>query len=513
MSDQEYELKLTLTPTALEELAKAPLLATIAKQPKATMLRSVYFDTPDFSLRKKGLVLRIRHDGTRSVQTVKLDGGSVGRGEWEAEIAGDQPDAAAADGSPVGAILAKRKIRNELLPLFTVEIARRSYLLQRGEAAVEIVLDKGSVRCDEGQQEICETELELKRGRPQTLFELASEVGATVPAQISFVSKGDRGYRLLSGTGASPCKSPSFVLRSGMGTGESVRAIGHGCLAVLLDNLGLLLATRDVEALHQSRVSVRRLRAVWSLFKPLLEGDPPDELRSEMKWLSDLLGAARDLDVFLDDVLRPAAETQPDAPGFEALRSGFQAQRDRAYDGLFEGLSSQRFFQLGLALARRFEGDPWAADPGDVAAVRRDQPVEDYLQNALGRRFGSVLKTGRDLETLSPGERHRVRIKAKKLRYMVEPFRSIAGGTAVKPILKQLHIMQDALGALNDVGVGREMLIQFARETLSDDATDRSALFAAGLVAAGGARNESQLLSAAQKAHDRLADLRPFWER
>jgi triphosphatase len=83
MSDQEYELKLTLTPTALEELAKSPLLATIAQKPKSTMLRSVYFDTPDFSLRKKGLVLRIRHDGSRSVQTARMPPGrSSCRSGW-----------------------------------------------------------------------------------------------------------------------------------------------------------------------------------------------------------------------------------------------------------------------------------------------------------------------------------------------------------------------------------------------------------------------------------------------
>src|SRR5690242_14750509 len=89
----EIELKFLLRPGADPSLMLAPALQA-AGAPHVSHLRSVYFDTPDLALRRKGVVLRLRHDGQRTVQTVKSAGTALGRGEWESDVAGDAPDVA-----------------------------------------------------------------------------------------------------------------------------------------------------------------------------------------------------------------------------------------------------------------------------------------------------------------------------------------------------------------------------------------------------------------------------------
>jgi inorganic triphosphatase YgiF len=89
----EVELKLAVDPDDVERLEPHPLLRHASKPRR---LVSTYFDTADHRLRKAGLSLRIRTDGGRNVQTVKLANGAAAglfaRGEWEREVAASTLD-------------------------------------------------------------------------------------------------------------------------------------------------------------------------------------------------------------------------------------------------------------------------------------------------------------------------------------------------------------------------------------------------------------------------------------
>jgi len=62
-SHKELEIKLALAPAGLPALKKIPLLRTLTTARRATEI-SVYFDTDNQELRKKGLMLRVRRVGT-----------------------------------------------------------------------------------------------------------------------------------------------------------------------------------------------------------------------------------------------------------------------------------------------------------------------------------------------------------------------------------------------------------------------------------------------------------------
>ena len=70
---EEIELKFLGPEDAIERARKVPALRKFAngRRFQTQALRSIYYDTPDFALRDQGLILRVREEGGRFVQTVK----------------------------------------------------------------------------------------------------------------------------------------------------------------------------------------------------------------------------------------------------------------------------------------------------------------------------------------------------------------------------------------------------------------------------------------------------------
>ena len=121
------------------------------------------------------------------------------------------------------------------------------------------------------------------------------------------------------------------------------------------------------------RVAMRRLRAAISLFKDVLADERRDAIRNELKWISNELGAARDLDVFIGKTLEPVRKKHPDEPGLESLVRSFQEQREQAYDRALAAVASQRFRTLVIDTAAWIEAGSWVmAGEG----LERAKPVE-----------------------------------------------------------------------------------------------------------------------------------------
>src|SRR6202453_4956017 len=83
----EVELKFLLIPRERLAVVRNSLLAGATTH---TDLSSVYYDTPDWALRKQGITLRVRRVNGAFLQTIKREAGSnlFDRGEWETEIHG-----------------------------------------------------------------------------------------------------------------------------------------------------------------------------------------------------------------------------------------------------------------------------------------------------------------------------------------------------------------------------------------------------------------------------------------
>ncbi|HET9246381.1 MAG TPA: CYTH domain-containing protein, partial [Xanthobacteraceae bacterium] len=197
---KEIELKLEVPPANLPRLAKIPRLRALKKPAKSATELSVYFDTDNRKLQKKGLMLRVRRVGDRYLQTIKSAGHSnpFERDEWESEIDGAMPDLRLAHGTALEPLLS-RKFCRQLKPIFETRVRRKTYPLTDGSSDIALTLDKGEIDTGDRSKPLCEIELELKRGDEAELFEVARELTHALAAQLALKSKSERGYELLEG--------------------------------------------------------------------------------------------------------------------------------------------------------------------------------------------------------------------------------------------------------------------------------------------------------------------------
>ena len=501
----EIELKFEV---AAESLAKLKRHPAFARRAGAEQLRSVYFDTADHDLRNAGLTLRVRETAGRFVQTVKTRSGSgmIERGEWEVSIPGERPDAGALAHTPAAEVLDWLQ-GPDLEPVFTTTVDRSVRLWGEGGVQVEVSLDRGEIRAGASREPIRELELELKSGETSALFVLAKDLAKAAPIRLSFDTKAERGYRLAGHDATASIKAQQAALTPATPAAEAFRLSARSCLTQIVGNAQLLRRVRSPQALHQTRVGLRRLRAVLTTFKPMIQDVRFACIKAEAEWLGGELDQARDLDVFIADTLHPDDETlHEDAAVAAFTRRVLSAQAD-AYERAIAAIDSQRFADFLLDLTAWVEIGDWIHLEDGPAAGLRGAPVAAFGAEALDRLHRRVRKRGRRLKALDPESRHHLRIAAKKLRYAAELF---AGTFPDRPkrrhsYLESLRDLQDALGALNDLAVAGRVAMTVVGRRGSE------AAFAAGLLVGRRRQAEPEALTKAVRAFDRFAAAPTFW--
>ncbi len=501
---REFELKFAIGTDEVARLVNHPLLVA-ANGNGPERLNATYFDTPERRLWSKGISLRVRDTNGRKKQTLKQVGSSViDRGEWETETDDAVPSLAWIATTPLHRAF-RHRVGDNLAPSFTVDVERTTYRLKQGTAEIEAAIDRGEIQGSGRRLPVREFELELKRGEPEDLFRLARQLVADVSLTPSLISKAERGYRLLDGSWGHPTKGPAAVLDPKMPSAEAFQAIAEACIHEMMLNLEAFTASDDIEAVHRSRVSLRRLRAATTLFKPLLDDDAFAALHDDLKWMSDLLGSARDLDVLQTEVLDPAAKGGA-VPGGEDLARHMRARQRDAHVALAEGLASRRWRTALIDLIA------WMANGSWIERGAAAEPFADFVRARLRKRLRRLIDRGAHLDHLEPAERHKVRIEAKKLRYMLEFVEAIPalGGKArcFRAVQGGLETLQSALGKLQDDEARRELLRHEISVGLAGAAQDSADI--AAEVITNAAPDVDHLMAQATKALRKVKRNNPF---
>jgi inorganic triphosphatase YgiF len=452
-------LKLEVAPSELEKVLAHPLLSKDSDGSATQTLHSTYFDTPDHALQQAGISLRVRRNGGQRIQTIKAarlpDGVALTRNEWEHEVAGDSPDYTVAEETAFKPFLEHSA---SIQPVFRVTTERTVHTVSFESSIIKVAADDSKAEGKERMVSFGELELELKDGTPADLFRLALALSTATPLRLSFKTKAERGFEAASGEQPTRIKAPPVVLKRKMTSAAAFRTIGAACLQHLMANEAIVRRAPEADAVHQMRVALRRLRAAITLFKTVVEDERRDPIRAELKWMANVLGEARDLDVYITKVLEPARDEHSTDESYQNLLAEYQERRDRAYEVVQETIASPRFITGVLEAAAWIEAGNWLRDASKPARRRRNQPVAVLAEEELGRRWKKIIKRGRNLVELDPEERHQVRIEIKKLRYAAEFFESLfkSGGAKKRKraALSTLEALQETLGELNDIAAG-----------------------------------------------------------
>ena len=454
---------------------------------------STYYDTSDLDLRKAALSLRVRQEDGVWIQTVKSEAaakGRLGRGEWSSAIAGPAVDLARAMETPARRIL---KGRQAPPALFSVSVERLTLDLRSPDSLIEAALDRGTLTAGARSAPVLELELELKSGHPDALFALARRLQAAFPVALSVVTKADRGFALAEGPGLSPRRFRQPRLTADMTAGEAFRAAARSAVEQIVWNVALVRDLPTPEAIHQTRVGVRRLRATLSTFRSVVADDERHLIRERLKAFGRDLDAARNLDVFLAGAWR---RTPSDARP-EADELALMAAKTEAYDRARAAMDAGSARTLALDTLTWIEVGPWThrRAPG---AKARDLPVKRFAARSLNKGRRRLIQAGKALGGLTPEARHHVRIRAKVLRYAAEVLAPVFPDHPKRALrfLDALEALAETLGALNDLATARVLVSHLPADIA---------------LTAGDGDLEADMIAAAEAAFSRFRSTRPFW--
>lgn len=219
------------------------------------------------------------------------------------------------------------------------------------------------------------------------------------------------------------------------------------------------------EVLHKLRVALRRLRALWWAYEPLLIVKEAKLQREEFKCLANAAGRTRDWDVLqasLTAGTEPLSTEQPLLRAIEESRTNALAFSRSS----LRNADVRKLLESAVQEARQ-----QLANQDEVPFLSRfAQDRVDLADLALQKRVKRALRAKHD----GYSALHEVRIAGKRLRYMLEFF-ALALDDKHQGTVKRLEAVQEQLGRLNDAVVSEMLLRQYAQQ-LGGEAAIRPAL-------------------------------------
>jgi inorganic triphosphatase YgiF len=439
----ETELKLRIDPKDAARVGRLPWLAGVRAKP--IQLGNLYYDCAERELAALGVALRHRVIGRRWFVTVKNRQSSVAglavRNEWEYPC-----EPGVLDFSGVADVALRQRLeqlRPRLQPLFSTDFKRRLWLFEpHADLAVEVAVDQGRIVSGDRSAPLCEIELELKRGEPHALYELALDIAGHLPVLPENCSKAERGHRLASAIADSPAGAPASPVVGDLSPVDAFVRLATACIDHLLANAEGVRRHDDPEYIHQARVAIRRLRALLKVFAPVLPSGFAADYNPAWRQLAALFGDARDRDVLVDETLADIARHFDGHDGIERFLEYAMKERARAREAARSAMLTR---EPGILVLR------FLSDLGRLPPSPADADFNAFARDQLARRARRVRKDCQRVATMPIEELHRLRIQFKRLRYAVEFFEPLLKKNAAGRYLPQIKALQETLGRINDL--------------------------------------------------------------
>jgi len=198
---------------------------------------------------------------------------------------------------------------------------------------------------------------------------------------------------------------------------------------------------RDVEALHDFRVAVRRMRSVLRAYRRWLGAAAGRKLRRRLGDLAAATNAGRDAEVQLAWLEgQRSTLLRGERSGLNWLVRRRNAARRDGYESARRH-GREDFDELTARISERLNDGP---GPG---------PILREVFGPLLREHVAAVETSMAAVRGSADQSavHKTRIACKRLRYLLEPLR--AESAAAKEMIRSLKVLQEVLGDLHDMHV------------------------------------------------------------
>ena len=266
-------------------------------------------------------------------------------------------------------------------------------------------------------------------------------------------------------------------LDGAMPAAEAAKIIHRTLLAAIQRNEQGTVRDLDSEFLHDFRVAVRRTRSALSQIKGVFAEEDLTRFKGELAWLGGLTGPTRDLDVYLLKMEATKAELAESVrQDLDPLNTFLVAEQRREQRKMARALASPRYRSLL---------ESWGAflqEPADLdGPPEAGRPIARLASERIWKVYRRVIKDGSAIDDDTPAEAvHALRIRCKKLRYLMEFFRSLYQTQKIERLIKALKRLQDNLGDFNDYEVQQVSLKGFAEAMQRRGSAPAATLMAMG---------------------------------
>ncbi|MBP2664598.1 MAG: hypothetical protein H6Q71_2546, partial [Firmicutes bacterium] len=215
--------------------------------------------------------------------------------------------------------------------------------------------------------------------------------------------------------------------------------------------------------IHDFRVALRRLRALFQLAKPLLPNEEYTAWQARLTTWSYKLGHVRDLDVFrliwneLRLTLTQLLSQQAGKPALTTLIAN-KCQSSRAH--LYTEVAAGQCTPVLLGLWAFIDNCPApAADEPQLACKK-------FVLERLTHWLARFIEQGDTLDITDLSAAHELRIASKRLRYTLESLTPILPDNT-RLLTQRLEQLQDMLGRIQDITFTPPLLQELVKASAS----------------------------------------------
>jgi len=228
----------------------------------------------------------------------------------------------------------------------------------------------------------------------------------------------------------------------------------------------------DPEFLHDLRVATRRARFALKLLRPAFGKTYCNKMREELSWVAGVLGAVRDIDVFLPYIEPHFDRAETDEEIRRVFEHELETRRNRALGEMKKALRTKRFEYIiegmrdrGVGISPKNPVEAGGDTAGNGGKALSDGPgfTEETPAGTLAPVFIfrglNRIEKWRKQRGKNPASEdyHRLRILFKGIRYTCEFFEGLYEGKLNNPIRVMVQF-QDCLGQYQDAQVAVDTL-------------------------------------------------------
>lgn len=427
-------------------------LGEVVKQPTRRLIAE-YYDTADLRLARNRVTLRRRTGGGDDGWHLKLPhADEATRDEVQLPFTSSIAPPAALSQLALGITRGA-----DLIPVATLRTERRPSLVcdKQGEAIAELTDDRVAVTID-GKVVLRFRELEVEAAEGRTANDLEPIIAALLAAGATASGFASKAVRALGPQATEPPDVPApRKVRPRDPAGDAIQNLFALHVNAFV-NHDLRLRRGLPDGVHQLRVTARRLRSALKVFARLLDVAWADQLRGELAWIADELGAARDNEVLELRLLAGLAEIDEKGTSQAAKvvrRELNRGGRTSAAD-VATAMQSERYLALLDALVEAASAPRLSAAASATAA----EALPPLMRSTWSRLARSVRALGPN----GPDEAwHSARIRAKQARYAADALVPVFGRPA-KRLAAQLEVVTELLGTHQDAAVAAEAVASLA---------------------------------------------------